>query len=324
MPYLTSFASCAKTHFAPSLDKAKLAVGAVLYPVATYKWFQFVKAHPVLSGVCASSPFVFRKIYRPYLCTSLACSERVDLLIDHYDFLLRSNLAGLIKRAAIRPVNLCHFAGKSGQPYRLSLSVMECGHRNGELVLRLMSNNMCIYTVAFIFAREGDSVYVKIGALYGLLATDKITSIKRITRDLYGCRPKDLMVEMVREIGAYLGCRKTVLISNRNKIQASTQRVCKKSSDYDRLCRELHAVERADGDFELPCAAREVMSAATKKSSEAFAASIRLAMRNRLEQEGSSSRYRFPVLAGAPRVNRAMEKAAMSAVLVCADNAISA
>jgi hypothetical protein len=71
------------------------------------------------------------------------------------------------------------------------------------------------------------------------------------------------MVMIVREVGNYLGCEKALLTSNENKIHALGKRVCKKSSDYDQTWKELNATQRADGDFELPCALPAVPSGAS-------------------------------------------------------------
>ena len=109
-------------------------------------------------------------------------------------------------------------------------------------------------TLSVALFRRGQNELL--GGLQGMLATDRHFGIKQITRDLYGCRPKDLMVAMVCEIGSCLGCARTVLIGNDNKLPDTRRHYCRKSADYDRNWREMQARRRDDGNFELPCPVR--------------------------------------------------------------------
>lgn len=234
-------------------EKGKMLIGAVMYPVQTYRWRQFLKAQPNLSALAESVPHLNSRIHRPYLSMQLKCAERVDMLMAHYELIFNARFGDLVKKTAIHPMTVGEFHGKSGAVYQLQLSAIDSHRRDGELALRLVTKGVCIYTASFILVKPDDVPCIKIGGLHGFLATDDNLRIKRITRDLHGCQPKDLMVAVVREIGDCFECRKMLLISNNRKIPAG-RRACKKSSDYDRIWTEMHAVRRADGDFELPCA----------------------------------------------------------------------
>jgi uncharacterized protein VirK/YbjX len=167
--------------------------------------------------------------------------------------ILASGYSELVKRAAVHPLPLCAFLSKSGVFYRLELSATRGSSNAGEMVLRLMSMGCCIYSIVFSLTMHQGHRSITIGELTGVLATNRDMSIRRVTKDLFGCRPKDLMVSLARELGAFFHCEKTILISNRNKLRSRSRRICKKSSDYDRTWRELYATQRIDGNFELPC-----------------------------------------------------------------------
>jgi hypothetical protein len=77
--------------------------------------------------------------------------------------------------------------------------------------------------------------------------------IKRVTRELHGCRPQNLMVSEVREIGNYFGCKGALLVSNKNRISINLWRRRQITSNYDQIWEEMSAMRRADDDFELPC-----------------------------------------------------------------------
>jgi hypothetical protein len=232
-------------------------MGCAAHPVETCRWLRFLKTHPLLRDVVPSPATFLGKIHRPYLSTALTCAERVGLLMKHYDRLLNAGFGSLVRQAAQKPLTLCMFCGKSGTPYELQLSALEPGRQDGELLLRLVSAGVCVYTVACILATSEGKPALTVGGLAGMLSQGRATGIKQVTRDLHGCRPKDLMVALARDLGRCFGCATTVLIGNGNRVPPAEKYFCKKSSDYDLTWRELHAAPRADGDYELPCAAVE-------------------------------------------------------------------
>jgi uncharacterized protein len=239
-------------------DKSLALLGYALHPLQTRRWLRHIKRTPALQEIALAAPRLRYRPHRPYLTPRLTCANRVDLLMDHYDILLRSPLADWAKKAVQQPLALGEFIGRSGAVYQLTLAAGDATRCDGELVLRMMSRGICIYTAAFVFLRQQGIRCVKLGGLQGLLATDKSMSIKQITRDLYGCRPKDLMVAIVREIGRLADCGKLILIGNANKLPPCEKHVCRKSSDYDAIWKEMAATKRADGDYEMPCRADDV------------------------------------------------------------------
>lgn len=237
----------------PSLKgKAMLLYGLTLYPIQTFRWLRFLHKEPMLWQLAESHPQLILKIYRPYLSKCLSCTERVKILSQHYGFLLNASYANLVRHIALHPKVLCEFFGKSGTAFQLELVSTGLANREGEFMIHLVSNKISIYRIAFSFLTIGAESYVKIGCVQGIRAEEGAILVRATTHDLHGCRPKNLMVSIVRDIGDYFGCHAALGVSNKNKLLA--QRVQQKSApDYDATWDEIRAIKRDDGDYQFSC-----------------------------------------------------------------------
>ena len=234
-------------------DRLKLSLGAIVYPLQTRRWRSFLHENPELGELARHYPRIVHKIYRPYLSRNLGCAERVDVLIGHYSHIFGLGLGELICQAASGPVPVARFAGKSGTLIQLQLSSINVGHREGELALELIHDGACVYTASFVLIRVQGEPCIKLGALQGLRSADGAQMIRQLTRELHGCRPKTLMLSLVRDMGAYLGCARILLVSNNNRISINGRRRRRISANYDATWEEMQAFRRPDGNFELPC-----------------------------------------------------------------------
>uniref|UniRef100_UPI00293D86D0 DUF535 family protein n=1 Tax=Janthinobacterium sp. TaxID=1871054 RepID=UPI00293D86D0 len=234
-------------------DGLKVALGSLLFPRSTARWLRFLRAHPGLAGLASAHPRLLHKIYRPYLSNRLVCGERVDLLIGHYGMLLEAGARGLLEAAARRPLTLASVAGKEDGVYELRLSAINDGHREGELCVKLLADGAALYSISFTLQRQAGRRQIRVGALQGANSEHAALWIKRATRNLHGCRPRKLLVAVVRDIGDYFGCGATILVSNRNRIAINARRRRRILADYDEMWREMQARPRAEGDFALSC-----------------------------------------------------------------------
>ncbi|MDB5852374.1 MAG: hypothetical protein JWR22_415 [Herminiimonas sp.] len=234
-------------------ESAKVWVGTVVFPTAMLRWRRFIKQHPALDQLSRGTPQFISKIHGPYLMAQIKCQDRVDLLISHYRLLFKLGYEHMMHACLHHSVLLCEFAGREKKIYRLELCRPSQHFRWGEVALRLSLDGRQVYTLAFSVTHAGDKNVLVVGGMEGLLATDDVFCVKRITRDLYGLRPRDLLINTVTEIARHLCCDRVILTGNRNKIAPESKRVCRRSSDYDRAWRELNAASRDDGNFELTC-----------------------------------------------------------------------
>ena len=252
-------------------DNLKLLLGAIVYPVQSRRWRHFVRGNAVLRELARHYPRIRHKIYRPYLSGGLSCSERVDVLIGHYSHIFRAGLGELTGAAASLAVPLAEFTGKTGALFQLRLSAINVGHREGELTLKMMHEGECLYAASFALITLHGAPAIALGALQGLRSLNGAAVIKGVTRELHGCRPKKLMVAVVRAIGDALGCSRLLLVSNKNRITVNGRRAGRISSNYDETWEEMGAVRRADGNFELPCTdpGQDITLVASNKRAEA-------------------------------------------------------
>jgi uncharacterized protein VirK/YbjX len=234
-------------------ESAKLWLGSVLFPSATLRWRRFIQQHPALKHLARSTPQFISKIHGPYLMAQITCQTRVDLLISHYRLLFELGYERMVSACLRKSVLLCEFAGRGKEMYRLELCRPTKHFRWGEVALRLSLEGRQVYTLAFSVMHADHENVLVVGGMEGLLATDDVFCVKRITRDMYGLRPRDLLIHAVTEIARHFYCSRVILTGNKNKIPPDSKRVCRRSSDYDRAWREVSAAAREDGNFELIC-----------------------------------------------------------------------
>ncbi|MEG0885805.1 MAG: DUF535 family protein, partial [Janthinobacterium sp.] len=185
----------------------------------------------------------------------LNCRQRVELLAEHYHFILQQGWGKLMIQAARGPVRLGTVHGKSGAPYHLQLCSLHPMDREGEMVLQLMDDNDVLYSIAFSFfgSQLHATLGVSVGCVQGPKGQESVHRVREATRDLHGMRPKTLMVRLVRQLGHEHGCRKMILVGNINRAVHHSAKNGRLFADYNALWQELTAQVRQDGDFELPC-----------------------------------------------------------------------
>jgi uncharacterized protein VirK/YbjX len=253
-------------------ETLKLAVRARLHRHATYAWLQLLNSHPLFLDLAKARPRLIYKIYRPYLSNTMNCAQRVQLLQEHYRFIFRQGLGPLTVQAARGAVVLAAIEGKNGLDHHLQLRAIEPMEREGELVLQLMQADELVYSCAFSFFEGEHGMVLGIGCMQGPRGERGLQLIKDATRELHGLRPKNMMVKLLSQIAHDHCCVALRLVGNANRAVCGATRQGKVHADYDTLWQEMDAVRRADGDYQLPCAAiaaPDLAAIASKKRSEA-------------------------------------------------------
>lgn len=234
---------------------AKLGLRAALHPVATGAWLDFLNATPALATLASRRPRLVNKIYRPYHSNTMTCLQRVTLLMNHYRYIQRLGWMPLVQQAASAPVALAHLGARGDADYRLHLSAIEPMEREGELVLQLLRADTLLYSCAFTFLQTEQGMQLGIGCLQGPRGPQRQELVRTATRELYGLRPKHLLLKLLSALGHALGCQQLQLVSNRNRVVLRPLRQGKVHADYDAFWRDCGARPGKDGNFVLPCAA---------------------------------------------------------------------
>ncbi|PLY42428.1 hypothetical protein CSZ94_10720 [Janthinobacterium sp. ROICE36] len=231
----------------------KAALGALVFPVQRARWQAFIAGTPGLAALAQAHPSLLYKIYRPYASRGFGCAARVELLRGHYRFLWQAGARPLVEYAARRALVLATIEGKDGATYRLQLTAIHDSHREGDLCLRLTRDGISLYLASFLFRPQPGGSAIQLGALQGLRSSAGAQAVKEATRALHGCRPKNLMVAALRDLGDLFGCVHLDLVSNANRIALNWRRRRHISCDYDQAWQELHALPTSDGNYRLPC-----------------------------------------------------------------------
>lgn len=254
--HITLYACLAHSRpgFSRLAKRIKLAARAARHYHVTRSWLHYWNATPMRVQLATATPRLLQKIYRPYQSLRLQHrQERLDLLVNHYDFIFRHDLGALILGAATAPASLGSFTGKSGAVYEVQLASIAALDREGELTLMLSCDRQHLFSVAFTFCDDDLMPCIGIGCLQGPRGNESQEQVRRATRDMFGLRPKSLMLRLVREIGHAYGCKKLILVGNKNRVLLQQVRTGKVLADYDDFWQETGANLRPDGDYELCC-----------------------------------------------------------------------
>jgi len=231
----------------------KLSARSVMHYRQTRRWLAYWNASPMHASLAQATPRLLQKIYRPYQSLRLRSEERMDLLVGHYNFIFQQGLAALVLQAAQSPLLLGSFSGKSGAVYEIRLSAIATLDREGELALDLCCDQRRLFSIAFTFHGGAQHPAIGVGCLQGPRGSDSQERVRHATRDMFGIRPKGLMVRLVREIGRAHGCKQLILVGNQNRVLFHQVRTGKILADYDDFWQEIGAERRADGEYQLSC-----------------------------------------------------------------------
>ncbi|AMO99629.1 hypothetical protein CAter10_1881 [Collimonas arenae] len=239
----------------------------------TQSWLGYWSATPARIQLAKATPRLLQKIYRPYQSLRLSDrQDRLNLLVNHYDFIFQQGLDALVLCASTAPVSLGSFIGKSGTVYDIQLASVATLDREGELTLMLCGDRQHLFSIAFTFHQDNLTPSIGIGCLQGPRGVDKQERVRSATRDMFGLRPKSLMVRLVREIGHAYGCKNLILVGNQNRVLFHQVRTGKVLANYDDFWQEIGATVRPDGDYQICCdkiPPPDLASIASHKRSEA-------------------------------------------------------
>ena len=245
-------------HSRPGLSRLakriKLTFRGMTQRQVTQSWLGYWNATSTRVQLVKATPRLLQKIYRPYQSLRLSGrQDRLNLLLNHYDFVFQQGLDALVLRASTSPVSLGSFIGKSGAVYVIQLASVAGLDREGELTLMLCSDQQRLFSIAFTFHQDNLTPSIGIGCLQGPRGVDKQERVRSATRDMFGLRPKNLMVRLVREIGRAYGCKKLILVGNQNRVLFHQVRTGKVLANYDDFWQEIGATARPDGDYQICC-----------------------------------------------------------------------
>jgi len=239
----------------------RLTWRAVRSPIATLRWLNALERVRVRAGVETIPYRLARKAGQAFLHHSLPQAATINLLTMHYERLLATlgaRFVGAILRGKV--VVAADIQGRSAARYRLCLARDVLNSSEGELTVDLVrvDGNRRVASLSIVVGAldPGGSSDLWIGGLQGCSGADSKAVTVQATKDLWGLRPKDLLIHAAYALGDIFGAASLKAISNAGHVlEPRAGKNIRWYADYDAFWREL-AGESIAGDFFLLPAVR--------------------------------------------------------------------
>ena len=237
-------------------------------------WFSFLEASAWRRRQVKSRPKLAELLHRPYRRCDLTGSERLTAATTHWRCVEHSGWTPAAMNFRQSPRTLAEISCKDGSVRQVVLCALEQFSKEGDACLQLRNGSQVIFTAAFSFGlgdEAAEGIVMDIGCLQGPSAADGRSLIRDTTKLLHGLRPRDLLLDALRAVGASVGARAVVGVSSGRHIYRHWRKRRHFAFDYDAYWLERSAVQRLDGDFDLDIdhAPHDVSTIPSKKRAEA-------------------------------------------------------
>jgi len=231
-----------------ALAAAKYLLRAASMPLM-HGWFLvFLASHPLLRGLVRRDPRLQERHLHRFVNRQWHRIDRVLALQAHYRLLLERWSADLFEAVYVRGrATLGSLQLKDGSEVRLHLrppAPMSC---EGELTLELTdAQDHTLYRLIMTLI---DNDTLAIGCIQGPTGTRARESVRELTRNMHGMRPKQLMLVLAYAFAGQCGLRRLLAVGNgAHPLQGRTQMF----SDYDGYWLEQGGTPEVGGWFLMP------------------------------------------------------------------------
>jgi len=176
---------------------------------------------------------------------------RAQIIINHYATLIKLlSQQSLETLAQGNSLLLATLIGKKGGHYQVTLGKTDRFDREGELVLQLRDSVQCreIFWIVFSLNIYEDHTGVEIGCIQGARGEGARELIQCATKDLYGVRPKNLLVDALYALTTTWNLSDHFGVCNSSRVYNGDQT----HADYDSFWLELGGSLGRNGMFRLP------------------------------------------------------------------------
>lgn len=158
-----------------------------------------------------NGPPVAQRHWRKYLCRGWGISRRLATLLEHYAQMERLPEGWRERLLGLQAVSLCRVALKSGEVLELLLEPSDF-FQEGELGLYLRDGaGERLYSLSFTLGSQGQ---LFIGGLQGPRTTVKEGMVGWLGKEMFGLRPKNLLLTALYTLGEQMGGRLLLGISD--------------------------------------------------------------------------------------------------------------
>jgi len=228
----------------------KYIIRALCMPRQHDAYLAFVFDHPRMSAYQRRDPRVLERHFHRYLHRQWDRQARLTSIRQYYQFAI-TRLPGLLFEAIYIYGNatLGSLTLKDGSQLKLCLRPPIFYGSEGELCIQLSdANDHPVYRI--ILSVIDDQQTVAIGCIQGPDGENSKDTVRDLTKNMYGMRPKQLMLSLAYAFAQHFGIQRILAISNaahplrrvRDKFQA----------DYDSFWQEQKGEDMGNGWFLLP------------------------------------------------------------------------
>ncbi|APZ43974.1 DUF535 family protein [Acidihalobacter ferrooxydans] len=210
------------------------------------RWLDYLSHAPELQRALAAHPWLIDRLHRPFLKANLTRAQRLAALSDHYAICRQIGWMPLFDALADKALRLACIQGRTRE-FWLDLTYTSRFGKEGEWTLHLAVENRRIYSAAFSF-QDPAHPYLFIGCIQGPSGDGARDEVREITRDLHDARPRDLMLETIRQIAIRAGMDRVGIVRTREHVYRHPRSRFKKRNtktawkfDYDQWAQELEA-----------------------------------------------------------------------------------
>ena len=240
----------------------RLAWRTVRSPIATLGWLDALERVRVRAGVETIPYRLARKASQTFLHHSLPQTATINLLTMHYERLLNTlgaQFVGALLRDEV--VVAAEIVSRSAARYQLRLARDSLNSSEGELIVDFVrvdgDKRVASLSIVVGALAPGCPPDLWIGGLQGCNGADSKVVTVQATKDLWGLRPKDLLIHAAYALRDVFGAASLKAISNAGHAHRRTAGgIVGWHADYDAFWRELGGAPIAGGFFLLPEARR--------------------------------------------------------------------
>lgn len=201
----------------------------------------------LLEMLCTRTHRFLEKPFRPYIVKNSPAIDRSALVVDHYNTVSELVSPDLMKQiyTDAKGLTLMTFEIEDIL-YTIKLVYEARYQKEGDMSLVLHSQeDGNFYTLSFTLGHENGARSIMIGGLQGPRSNETSNEkIKKLTRKLYGQRPKSLMVSLLDLLAQIWGVETILAVKTQSHTYAA-KRYSKGriKTDYDALWKELGGTE---------------------------------------------------------------------------------
>jgi len=165
-----------------------------------------LEANPAteLGQLMSERPEMLGVLVWPYQCSAWGARERIERVVNHARVI--DGLDGEL-RCSIEDRLVVADLGELFDGLKIMIDKPKWFMREGQLTANLFVDDFRAYSIAFSFYKEANGeISTVIGGVQGRNTEGVLDLYRDLTKALYGLRPRDLLLEVVRCISQRVGC----------------------------------------------------------------------------------------------------------------------